>query len=326
MPPRVSVVIPCYKQAHFLRDSVGSALGQLGEEVDGEGGIEVIVVDDGSPDGTGAVAGEFGDRVRYVRTENRGLAKARNTGLAMATGAWVVFLDADDMLGPGQVRGLLAALSRADEGVVGAGCGWTAMDGDGALGEVNPGPGFGETADDAFHALFPLNLVPPVCYLFRTAAVREAGGFGEDPRLYGHEDWELLLRLTSKGGRLKGVEGVTAWYRVMAGSMSTKRARMSASALYTISLYKSHHRGCEACRRRIGESLAIFRLGWLRSAVIVPWRGAGGVRERTKVLRKFGGRLAGDPGMAGWLVGERWRWRKRRGGGMEPRGDSRYGA
>ncbi len=87
---KVSVVIPCYNYASFLKEAIDSALSQS------YAAHEVIVVDDGSSDDTTAVAKTFGDQIQYIRTENRGVSAARNTGVKAATGDLIAFLDADD--------------------------------------------------------------------------------------------------------------------------------------------------------------------------------------------------------------------------------------
>jgi glycosyltransferase involved in cell wall biosynthesis len=92
---KVSVVIPCYNQARFLGEAIDSVLSQ------GYTDLEIIVVDDGSKDGTKEVASHYAredPRVSLIRQENRGLAAARNRGLAEAGGEYVVFLDSDDRL------------------------------------------------------------------------------------------------------------------------------------------------------------------------------------------------------------------------------------
>ena len=77
--PVVSVVIPCYRQAHFLPEAIESVLAQTYPH------FEIIVVDDGSPDDTRAVAGRY-PGVRCLRQRNRGLSAARNAGLAAEHG------------------------------------------------------------------------------------------------------------------------------------------------------------------------------------------------------------------------------------------------
>src|SRR5262249_7228575 len=101
--PLVSVVIPCYRQAHFLGEAIESVLGQTYPNV------EVIVVDDGSPDNTAQVAACY-PGVVYVRGENAWVAAARNTGLARSRSNYVIFLDSDDRLLPCAVQAGLEAV------------------------------------------------------------------------------------------------------------------------------------------------------------------------------------------------------------------------
>src|SRR5215204_5307150 len=92
--PLVSVIIPCYNQAHFLGEAIESVLAQSYPH------FEIIVVDDGSTDNTFEVASHY-SKVRLIRQENRGVSRARNAGLRESEGSYVVFLDADDRLLPG---------------------------------------------------------------------------------------------------------------------------------------------------------------------------------------------------------------------------------
>ncbi len=89
--PSISVVIPCYNAAHFLRATIESILQQT------RPATEVIVVDDGSTDDSARIAASFGPPVRVIRQENQGESAARNRGIEAATGDWVAFLDADDL-------------------------------------------------------------------------------------------------------------------------------------------------------------------------------------------------------------------------------------
>jgi hypothetical protein len=106
--PTVSVVIPCYNYGHYLPTAVASALGQAGVDV------ELIVVDDASPDGSGAVVQELAahdDRIRAIlHPSNRGHIATYNEGLAEARGDYVVLLSADDALPPGALARASALL------------------------------------------------------------------------------------------------------------------------------------------------------------------------------------------------------------------------
>lgn len=100
----VSVVIPAYDAEGFLARAVESVLGQSIPP------REILVVDDGSTDGTADVARRLGERIRYLRQENAGPSGARNRGIGAAAGEWVAFLDADDWWLPRRLeRGLAVA-------------------------------------------------------------------------------------------------------------------------------------------------------------------------------------------------------------------------
>ncbi|WP_121747264.1 bifunctional glycosyltransferase/CDP-glycerol:glycerophosphate glycerophosphotransferase [Streptomyces sp. E2N166] len=107
--PRFSVIIPCFKVQGFLRECLDSVLDQSYRD------IEVIAVNDCSPDGCGAILDEYAARDERVRVlhleENVGLGRARNAGLPHATGDYLLFLDSDDTLTPGALRAMADRLA-----------------------------------------------------------------------------------------------------------------------------------------------------------------------------------------------------------------------
>jgi glycosyltransferase involved in cell wall biosynthesis len=103
MKPSVSVVITTYNQAEYIAETVLSALNQTYPH------REVVVVDDGSTDQTGARLAQFRDRVTIVRQENQGIAASRNTGVRTATGELIAFLDGDDLWEPNKLAAQVAA-------------------------------------------------------------------------------------------------------------------------------------------------------------------------------------------------------------------------
>ena len=125
-PGLVSVIIPTYNRALLVGRAIESALAQTYEA------IEVIVADDGSTDGTAAVAARYGSRVCFVRQANAGVSAARNLGLRYARGEFVAFLDSDDAWLPWKVAAQIALLQRYPQiGMV-----WTdmtAVDGEGRV-------------------------------------------------------------------------------------------------------------------------------------------------------------------------------------------------
>ena len=103
--PLVSIIIPCFNAEACLQETLDSALAQTHPEV------EIIVVDDGSTDGTRALVAAYGDRLRVIHGPNQGAASARNTGTALARGEFLLYLDADDLLEPEAIASRLAALA-----------------------------------------------------------------------------------------------------------------------------------------------------------------------------------------------------------------------
>lgn len=89
--PLISCIVPVYNGERYLGEALDSILAQTYRP------LEIIVVDDGSTDGTPRIAGQYRDRIRYLRWENRGPAAARNRGVTVARGEFIAFLDADDL-------------------------------------------------------------------------------------------------------------------------------------------------------------------------------------------------------------------------------------
>lgn len=97
--PKISVIIPAYNAKRFIAEAIDSVLNQTFPA------HEIIVVDDGSTDGTGEFVKErYGDKVKIIRQENKGVSAARNTGIREATGNILQFLDADDLLLPNKFK------------------------------------------------------------------------------------------------------------------------------------------------------------------------------------------------------------------------------
>lgn len=104
MVARVSVVIPTYNQEEFVCEAVESALAQTFADV------EVIVVDDGSTDGTPRRLQPYGNRIRYLRKENGGPSSALNVGIRAATGEFFAWLSSDDVFYPQKIERQVACL------------------------------------------------------------------------------------------------------------------------------------------------------------------------------------------------------------------------
>jgi glycosyltransferase involved in cell wall biosynthesis len=183
----VTVVIPTKDRWRLLQRALASALTQV------DVAIEVVVVDDGSMDGTSRHLTTLGDpRVRVVRNEvSRGVASARNVGVAQARADWVAFLDDDDLWAPHKLR---AQLDRAAGGANFVYSGMVVIDERRRPMEIGPAD-----PDDLRRTLFHHNFIgAPSTVMVRTALVRRAGGF--DERLSVLADWDLWLRLILEHG------------------------------------------------------------------------------------------------------------------------------
>jgi len=215
----VSLVIATFNHARLLGEALDSALSQT------LAGVDVVVVDDGSTDDTPAVLARYGGRVRIVRQPNRGLAAARNAGIAAARGRYLAFLDADDVVAPTKLAEQLAVLERAP------GVGWTYCDvmieTAATGGKITASERFGYGARSLDGWLFPElirgNFIPAIAPLVRRSLIDATGGFDES--LTALEDWDLWLRLALIA-EARYTPAVLATYRVQAAGMSEDRARM----------------------------------------------------------------------------------------------------
>lgn len=193
MSPLVSVVIPCFDTAPYIAEAIASALGQSHDRV------EVIVIDDGSTDGSSDVIATFGGRIISERVTNGGAPRARNRGLALARGEAVVFLDADDLLAPDTIAASLVTLEAAHRrSVVAApwsylvrdGAGWRAQPHD-----VKPAPN-----GDPLAGWLVRRYQATASLLWPSALVRDLGGW--DETLTKNQDGDLAMRAFVAGAGL----------------------------------------------------------------------------------------------------------------------------
>ena len=178
--PQISVVLCTYNRADRVGAAVRAILDQHGAD------LELIVVDDGSTDGTAAtLAAIDDDRMTVVHRPNGGLSAARNSGLAAATAPWAVFIDDDDEAMPGWLAAFVAL--GADESVGIACCGALYVDADGndlfAREPQRLGPPFGDAVASTVAGTFAV----------RTDLARQAGGYLDG--LGTRHQTELFLRL-----------------------------------------------------------------------------------------------------------------------------------
>jgi len=179
----VSVIIPTFNRRDFVREAVASVLDQ--QRVD----FELIVVDDGSTDGTEAALDPLVDRLRYIRQDNRGVSAARNAGAARARGEWLAFLDSDDLWLPDKLAVQLAyGAAHPDMRICQTGETWLR---NGV--RVNPCAHHRKPDGDVFVPSLRRCLVSPSAVMMRRDLFDAAGGFDES--LPACEDYDLWLRI-----------------------------------------------------------------------------------------------------------------------------------
>jgi glycosyltransferase involved in cell wall biosynthesis len=214
MTPFVSVIMPAYNSERYIADAIGSLLSQSGVRV------EVIVVSDGSTDGTERLVGTLAaadPRVRLLAEPHRGVAAARNTGLAAAKADFITFLDSDDLCAPGRLERQARYLLSHDavDAVIGD---MTLFDIAGSDGTPSP------TANT-----MRLTGVSLTTVLFRRAVFHKVGLC--DEAFSFAEDVDLLLRLWESRAVLHFDEQVAIYYRRHDTNMTNDRQTVTRFVL-----------------------------------------------------------------------------------------------
>ena len=213
--PQVSVVIPAYNQAHFLAHAINSVLAQTYRE------YEVIVVDDGSTDDTPAVAGQFGDAIRYIHQTNRGLSGARNTAIRNARAEIIALLDSDDLWEPNFLEMMVGLLTQHPE-TAGAYCGFQYIN---STGETVGKPSLKIVPPEMFHETVVIegNWLAPCGVIFRKQLALDTGLFDESLRAL--EDSDMWIRMSAHHPFV-GLPQALVKYRRHGNNMSSDPERM----------------------------------------------------------------------------------------------------
>jgi len=183
---RVSVVIPTYNRLPQVKDAIESVLNQIYRD------FELWVVDDGSTDGTGEALRAFGDKVKYISQDNRGVSTARNVGLRISGGKYLAFLDSDDLWEPEKLDIQVTFMEEnpqfplcyTDEVWIRRGI------------RVNPKKKHAKYSGWIFEKCLPLCIISPSSALIKRSLFDEIGGF--DETLPVCEDYDFWLRVACR--------------------------------------------------------------------------------------------------------------------------------
>jgi FkbM family methyltransferase len=239
--PLVSVVIPCYKQAHFLPEAVESVIGQTFSD------WEIVIVNDGSPDNTSEVAKQLaakhpGKQIRLVEKPNGGLPGARNAGIRAARGKYLLPLDADDKIKPTLLAKLVPILDTHPK----VGFAYTHIQHFGEIDTEFPLPDFDRAT------LITKDNIACVCALVRRSAWEQAGGYNEAMR-EGYEDWDFWIGCVEHGWEGHCLHEPLFMYRkcgrTMLSNANQKRERLMAQIVC------NHPELYDASRRKSARSV-----------------------------------------------------------------------
>ena len=241
MSPLVSIIVPCYNAGRWLAETLESALAQTWP------GKEIIVINDGSTDGSLAVAQQFAARgVRVIDQPNRGASAARNHGLRVARGEFIQFLDADDLVSPDKVAAQIALLRTRPAGTV-ATCAW---------GRFQTDPTTAQFVDTAvFRDFAPVDflvlagdtgaMMHPSCWLLPRAVAERAGPWDESLSL--NDDGEYFCRvLLASAGMAFCPAGRSCYRSGLPGSLSQQRGEHARRSQFrSLELITTHLRAAE---------------------------------------------------------------------------------
>lgn len=205
---KVTIVIPCYKQAQFLPISIESCLKQTYKDV------EIIVVNDGSPDDTSDVVKGYMKKhknIRLIEKQNGGLSSARNAGIKKAAGGWILTLDADDMLHEDfltKTVGVNDIVSTRLETFGRETRSWKT-----------------QLTHPTYKDLLIKNHIN-CCSLFKKDVWTMIGGYDEQMR-DGFEDWEYWIRASKAGFNITSINDTLFYYRKHEGESMFDKAKLA---------------------------------------------------------------------------------------------------
>lgn len=238
MKPLISVIIPNYNYERYLREAVDSALRQTYDNV------EIIVVDDGSADGSREIIESYGGRINALYQENQGVSAARNNGAARGSGEYIAFLDADDIWKPDKLTRQFARFEE-DNQVGLTHCSMTLIDPTGIIvGEKTEGQE-GNVAEEFL--LFERGVVIGAAStgVVSRKAFDSVGGF--DVRFSTAADWDFCYRIATKF-KIAFVDEPLALYRVHGSNMHSNIKAMEHDMM--LGFQKAFASGANADARR----------------------------------------------------------------------------
>lgn len=220
---KVSVIVPCYNQGHFLDEAVGSVLGQTFSDV------EIIIINDGSTDSLTKTILQTASwpNTKVIHTDNQGLAAARNNGIDQAEGQYILPLDADDVIEPEYIEKAAELLDQnPDLGIV-----------------YSRARLFGAVTTEWTLPPYSLEAILQDNVIFCSAMFRrqdwEAVGGYDQGMVFGWEDYEFWISLIERGRKVCQIPEVLFGYRVATDSMVRSKEKWQKIAMFK-RVYQRH--------------------------------------------------------------------------------------
>lgn len=221
MEQLVSIIIPAYNQARYLKSAIKSVLAQTYTF------WECIVVDDGSTDNTFEQVHQFKHpKIKYIYQNNAGLSAARNTGMEASKGEFLSFLDSDDCFAPKKLELLIEKMNNCSDLALVAG--------NAALIDENGNTirrKFESSLPDKIHKLLFGNPLHVGSVLLRREWYLKIGLF--DTNLRSYEDWDFWLRIVMAGGKMESINEIVSFYRFHTSQM-TRNANQMTEASFAV--------------------------------------------------------------------------------------------
>ena len=247
--PSLSIVIPTYNHAHFLRTALDSIRAQTFDD------WEAIVVNNFSEDDTVAVVESFDDsRIKLVNFANQGIiAAARNHGLSLTQSQFVAFLDSDDFWYPEKLQRSIDKLADGYDLVCHA--------------EIWAGPGarrrtmhYGPEARATYESLLlEGNCISTSAVVVRREWLERVGGFSVQPEFVTAEDYELWLKLARDGAKIGFIDEVLGEYLIHDGNHSRAALRNMQAVMEVFEHHRSALENCTFARRlRRREAVILY--------------------------------------------------------------------
>ena len=244
MEPLVSVIIPVYNVLPYLREALDSVINQTYKN------LEIIVVDDGSTDGSGDVCNEYlsDPRVIVIHQENRGLSGARNTGLDRMTGEYVAFLDSDDAFMPETIERMVNAIIQNE--AYSAVCGFRACYTEKHMNTPNVRKveilSFYEQKNLSANEALNMLIADKICWAVWNKLYKSIVWNGiRFPEGRNYEDMQIMCQVIERCSKLVTVPGIHVYYRNRSGSITQSRTEKNIldyiKAFFSIENYINEH-------------------------------------------------------------------------------------